>query len=109
MSSEELDRIDREWEKERERYLITPKYGQRYVPSSGAAVVVGLISVSMGLVWTMTSFALLQGFGPLAGMFPVFGVVFAIGGAVISFYQFQKAKRYSTAYRAYQNRRSASI
>jgi hypothetical protein len=108
MSFEELDRIDREWEKERERYMITTKYGRSYVPSSGAAVVVGLISVSMGLAWTMTSFALLQGFGPLAGMFPVFGVVFAIGGAVISIYQFKKAKRYQTAYRAYQRRRSTA-
>jgi hypothetical protein len=106
MSLEELDRIDREWEKERERYMVTTKYGRRYKPSTGAAVVVGLFSVSMGLVWTMTSFALAQGFGPLAGIFPLFGVVFAIGGAVISTYQFNKAKRYQAACEAYQLRRS---
>jgi hypothetical protein len=107
MSLEELDHIDREWEKERERYMVAAKSGRRYKPSTGAAVVVGLISVSMGLAWTMTSFALFHTLGPLAGMFPVFGVVFAIGGTAISFYQFQKAKRYQAAYRAYQNRRSA--
>jgi hypothetical protein len=108
MSFEELDRIDREWEKERERYMVTTKYGRRYVPNTGAAVVVGLISVSIGLAWTMTSFALLHALGPLAGMFPLFGVVFVIGGAAISIYQFKKAQRYQTAYRDYRRRRSTA-
>src|ERR1700722_14709035 len=100
MSSEELDRIDREWEKERERYMVTTKYGRRYVPSTGAAVVVGLISVSVGLAWTMTSFALLHALGPLAGMFPLFGVVFVIGGATISISQFKKTQRSHTPHPA---------
>jgi hypothetical protein len=101
----ELERIDREWEKERERYMITTKYGRRYVPSTGAAVVVGLISVSMGLIWTMTSLALTHDLGALAGVLPLFGMVFIIGGAAISIYQFRKAKRYKAAFRAYQRRR----
>jgi apolipoprotein N-acyltransferase len=102
----ELDRIDREWETERERYMITSKYGRRYVPSSGAAVVVGLFSVSMGLIWIMSSLALAHDLGALAGVFPLFGIVFVGGGAAISFYQFRKAKRYQAAFRAYQLRRS---
>ncbi len=104
----ELERIDREWETERERYMITSKYGRRYVPSSGAAVVVGLFSVSMGLIWIMSSLALAHNLGALAGVFPLFGMVFLVGGAAISIYQFRKAQRYQAAFRAYQLRRSTA-
>jgi len=104
----ELERIDREWEKERERYMVTTKYGRRYVPSTGAAVVVGLISVSVGLIWTMMAFSNAQSLGGAAGIFPLFGMVFVVGGAAISIYQFNKAKRYQAAYRAYQRRRATA-
>src|SRR5262245_35284278 len=33
----ELARVDREWEIEREQYLITTRYGQRVVPEPGGA------------------------------------------------------------------------
>jgi hypothetical protein len=106
MSFDELDRIDRDWEIERERYMITSKRGQRYVPSTGAAVVVGLFSVSMALIWIMSSLALAHELGALAGVFPLFGIVFLVGGAAISIYQYRKGKRYQNAFRAYQLRRS---
>jgi hypothetical protein len=104
----DVDRIDREWERERERYMVTTKYGRRYVPSTGAAVVVGLISVSVGLIWTMVAFSMVQSLGGAAGIFPLFGMVFVIGGAAISIYQFNRGKQYQTAYRAYQRRRSTA-
>ncbi len=101
----EVDLIDREWEKERPRYMVATRYGRRYVPSTGAAVVVGLFSVCAGLVWTMATLAMTQSLGGLAGVFPLVGIVFIGGGATISYYQFQKAKRYQAAHRAYQQRR----
>ena len=107
MAPEELDRIDGEWEQERQRYMVTAKSGRRYVPSTGAAVVVGLFSVCAGLIWVMMTIAMTQSLGGLAGVFSLVGVVFVVGGAAISYYQFQKAKRYQAAYRAYQRRRSA--
>ena len=106
MSFEELEKLDREWEIERQRYMITTKHGRRYIPSSGAAVVVGLFSVSLGLMGIMLAFALLQNLGALASVLALFGIVFIIGGVAISSYQFKKAQRYQTAYRAYQRRRS---
>ena len=108
MSFEEVEKLDREWEMERQRYMIATKSGRRYVPSSGAAVVVGLFSVSLGLVAIMLSFALLRDLGVLAGVLALFGVVFIIGGVAISSYQFKKAQRYQAAYRAHQGRRSAA-
>jgi hypothetical protein len=108
MSFEELERIDREWEKERERYMVTSRYGRRYVPSMVAAVGFGVIVAGVGLIWTVMGFGLVQDFGRAAGMFPLLGMVFVVCGAAISLYQFNKAKRYQTAYRAYQRRRSSA-
>ena len=47
--------------------MITTKYGRRYVPSTGAAVVVGLFSVSTGLIWMMMTLALASRFGGVRG------------------------------------------
>ena len=108
MSFDEVEKLDRDWDAERQRYMITTKYGRRYVPSTGAAVVVGLFSVSLGLIWMMTTLALAQNFGALGGVLPLFGLVYVVGGLAISFYQFRKAERYKRAYCAYQQRRSAA-
>ena len=67
MSFDEVEKLDRDWDAERQRYMITTKYGRRYVPSTGAAVVVGLFSVSLGLIWMMTTLALAQNFGAPRG------------------------------------------
>ena len=49
----ELARIDREWDRERERYMVHRRNGRRYVPSAAAAVVMGVLVVGFGLFWTV--------------------------------------------------------
>src|SRR5687768_12151 len=39
----ELARIDREWQIEREKYMLTGKYGRRYIPTVGMGLVVAII------------------------------------------------------------------
>src|SRR5687768_11739867 len=34
----ELARLDREWEIDREQYMITTKYGRRHVPTPGGSI-----------------------------------------------------------------------
>ncbi len=108
MALDEPEKLDAEWEVERQRYMVVAKNGQRYVPSTGAAVVVGLFSVSAGLIWTMTTLALTHDLGALAGVMPLFSLVFIVGGLAISFHQFRQAERYRNAYRAYQQRRASA-
>ena len=102
---DELARIDREWERERERYLVQSRFGRRYVPSAAAAVVMGVLGVGFGLFWIEIT---LNMGGGLGGAFPLFGVLFVCLAAGISIHQFNKARRYQAAYEAYRRRRAAA-
>ena len=102
-NEDELARIDREWDRERERYMVHRRNGRRYVPSAAAAVVMGVLGVGFGLFWTVITLNL---GGGLSGAFPLFGVLFVCLAAGISIHQFNKARRYQAAYEAYQRRRA---
>jgi len=101
----ELARIDREWDRERERYMVLSRYGRRYVPSAAAAVVMGVLGIGFGLFWTVMT---LNVGGGLGGAFSPFGVLFVCLAAGLSVHQFNKARRYQAAYEAYQRRRAAA-
>lgn len=113
----ELERIDREWAMEREKYMITGKNGQRHVPTVGdglgAAVIIGVF----GVFWTILAFTVTNGgpdFGPDFGpppviriFFPLFGVAFTAFGIWSGITAAQKAEAYTRAHAAYQRRRAA--
>src|SRR5215210_3159757 len=48
----ELLQIDQDWERERERYMVTGRYGRRYLPSKGMSVLGGVMITGFGLLWT---------------------------------------------------------
>ena len=102
----ELARIDREWDTERRRYMVTSRYGRQYVPSAAGAVIMGAVAVGVGLVWTVMALDIAAaapgGFGAVLALF---GVVFIAAGAGLSIHQFNKARRYQAAYAAYRRRR----
>jgi hypothetical protein len=105
----ELARIDREWEMERERYMVTSRYGRRYVPSAAAAVVMGVVAVGFGLFWAFMAFSIVPAFGGFGAAFPLFGLVFIAFGAGVSIYQYTKAQQYQAAYAEYQRRRAEAL
>ncbi len=102
---DELARIDREWDRERERYMVRRRHGRRYVPSATAGVVMGLLGVGIGLFWAVTTLNLGGGLG---GAFSLFGVLFACLAAGLGVHQFNRAMRYRAAHAAYQRRRAAA-
>src|SRR5262245_2883954 len=62
----EVARLDREWDLERERYMVAGRYGNRYVPSQGMSVLGGVVVVGFGIVWTgMAASMGAPGFFPL--------------------------------------------
>src|SRR5437868_159166 len=77
----EVARLDREWQIERERYQMTGRSGYRYTPSKASSVFMGLAIVGFGIIWTMTAFTMAHGFpdGP-AALFPLAGVLFILFG-----------------------------
>jgi hypothetical protein len=108
----ELARIDREWDRERQQYLLRGHHGRRDVPTTAAAITVGVVSGVGGLIWLATAVAIVSSspdLGPFAlvkVLFPLFGVAFLVGGVCWAVYVQSMAVRYQAAYKAYQNRRA---
>ena len=108
----ELSQIDREWQIEREQYLIPDRYGRRHVPTAGFGIVGAVVGGVFGVFWTVMAFAITSG-GPDVGPFsiakvfvPLFGVVFTVAAIGYGLYAASKAQQYQTAFQAYQQRRA---
>lgn len=97
----ELERIDREWERERQSLMMTNKRGQTYAPSVAAGIFAIVIGGGFGLFWTATA----AGMGAPA-IFPMFGVVFIILAVGLGISSISKAGEYQRAERAYRRRRA---
>lgn len=107
----ELEALDREWEFERESFMIQDKRGNRHVPSGNGAMIGAFTVAGFGLLWTIMAVSITQlapNFGPFAiakVIFPLFGVgfiVFAIFGGISTK---QKATQFRSAEREYQRKR----
>jgi hypothetical protein len=100
----ELERLEREWEREREYYMVTDKYGSRHVPSKGGSLVLTLVMVGIGLFLTIMFVS-----GGAPAMFPLFGIIFILIGIGRGIWVFNKADEYQRAYQRYQQRRAERL
>jgi hypothetical protein len=91
----DLHRIDRQWERERESYLITDKHGIRREPSVFGAVIITIAGLLMGVVVLFT----FEGPGSL------FGFAFMLIGCGAGAYNYFRAKDFLAAKRRYRRRR----
>jgi hypothetical protein len=101
----DLARLDREWELEREQYLRTGRFGRRYVPTVDRSIYTGLVALVVGIIWiTFTSnvFPNTEGFGLF---FPLFGIAIIAIGLGLSAINYNLAQRYEQAHAAYLERR----
>lgn len=111
--SQELDRIDREWQRERESLMVTSKHGRTYVPTVESGVLAMVVGGGFGIFWTIMACGMtgaMSGHGPASGfgaIFPVFGVIFTVLAVVLGISNIEKAKRYKRAERSYRQRRAA--
>lgn len=67
----DLEKLDREWDRETQGFMVTGKNGQRSIPSAGGSMVGGGIAVVFGVIW--------MGFAGSMGAptpFVLFGLVF---------------------------------
>jgi hypothetical protein len=108
----ELARIDREWEIEREQYMMTDKYGNRQVPTPGMSLVMAVVIGIFGIGWTIMAFSITSsgpqegGFEVFSCLFPLFGIVFTCVGIGVGINAYAKAQKYQEALAAYQRRRA---
>lgn len=109
----ELERLDREWQIEREKYMVADKYGRRHVPTVGGGIAGAAFIGVFGVFWTVMAFAITGGapdFGPFViakVFFPLFGVAFTVFGVYLGIHSARKAEEYNRALAAYQRRRAA--
>ena len=109
----ELARLDREWEIERQKYLITDRYGRQHIPTTGMGIGIAVVGGGFGVFWTIMAIAI-TGSGPSDGpfgvarvIFPLFGVVFVVGAIGYGIYAYSRAQEHDLALAAYQARRRA--
>ncbi len=108
----EVAALDREWEFERERYMITTKNGGKHVPTEAGAIGGGVAITLFGCVWLAMAIGITSSapdVGPFViakVAFPLFGLVFIVSGIVMSMNSYSKAGDYRAAERRYKSKRS---
>lgn len=106
----DLIRLDQEWEREKQRYMIRGKYGHQQIPSRIAGLVIGIGATTFGIIWIVFTSAMTANFpgddGPGA-IFPCFGGVFILFGIGMGIYMFTMAVKYEDAEQRYRRRRAA--
>lgn len=107
----ELARIDREWESERQQYLVANLYGQKFVPTSGMGIGSAVVGGVFGVIWTVMAVSIARSapsFGPVAiakFVFPLFGILFVVAAIRWGVQYHSRALKYDAAFHAYQARR----
>jgi hypothetical protein len=97
----ELERIDRDWQRERERHLIRHKDHAPTEPTRGAAIVGGLVAVVVGAIGAII------GGSAGAGAFVLFPLAFIVLGAVMAILGTKKAEEFERVKSRYLSRRGS--
>ncbi len=100
----ELERIDREWERERETLMISGKNGSRSEPNATMGIIVAVVMSLSGLFWTATTMSM-----GAPGGFTCFGGLFVIAAIGIGVLTVKKAQAYESAQARYWQRRRAAM
>ncbi len=98
----EIDRIDREWEQEREKYLTRHKDGRMTEPHAAGGIIMAVFAGGFGIFWMVMA-------SRVGGAMGLFGLVF-IGFAVyIAIWNTRMADRYAKAQERYRQRRARAL
>ncbi len=98
----ELERIDREWEQERQTFLTTDKRGNKHEPSTAGGIIGAIILIAFGLFFAITS-----GTMGAPALFPCAGVAFSGFGVFLMIAGPKRAGEFQRAKASYQRRRAA--
>lgn len=96
----DLEKLDREWQMERERYMVTGQHGHKHEPGTFGSLVGGAVAVIAGIVWI----AITSGHGA-PSFFPLMGVVIIGIGVVGALVGMSKASALEEGRTRYELRR----
>lgn len=98
--------LDRQWDQQRESFMITNNHGRKHLPNSAASTIGGIVAIGFGIVWMILTMSITAN-GP-AGfpqIFPFFGI-FIIGMGIFGMIQnHSQATKYQEALARYQAER----
>ena len=111
----ELARIDREWEIERQKFQMVGRSGRVFIPTIGTGIATAFVGGFVGVFLIMvaiTTIAAAASFGFDSGLFSIMTIVLPLIGAFIiiwaigrGFYCCILAQNYNAAFNAYKRRR----
>jgi len=96
----ELARIDREWDSQRESFMVTGKDGHRSLPSKTGAIFAMVVAGGFGTFFTIFAGAM------SGGLMVPFGLIFIGVGLFAGFNMLHKADKYERAKKRYDHSRS---
>ncbi|MEO1524524.1 MAG: hypothetical protein AAFX06_03770 [Planctomycetota bacterium] len=99
-NSEELRRLDDQWNSKREQFMVTRKNGSRRLATKNDALLGSVLAFGFGIVWLI--FAASIG---APGFFLLFGMIVIAGALFGGFTTYSKAEAYTRAQSDYQRRR----
>ena len=108
----ELARIDREWELERQGFMVFGRYGVQRFPNKSTGIGSALFGGGFGIFWTYMAFSMtsmtpdVAPFNIVRFAFPIFGVIFTLSAIWTGMNMYFKAQGYEQAERAYLERRA---
>ena len=106
----DLERLDREWEQQKEGYMVRGKNGNRYLPSAGGSIFQGAITIVFGIFWmSATSGFFDRGAPGVFSIFPLFGLLIIGGGIYTIFSGSSKASAHQAAEQDFQQQRARLI
>lgn len=118
----ELAQLDREWDREREKFMTEDQSGSKQVPSKSRTLAMASVFVTALVIWFMMP-SLGSGFAPAAhsklfpgvnarttpDLSPLFGLLIVVFGVGMTIHSYVKAREYEQAHNRYQSRRQALL
>jgi hypothetical protein len=97
----QLEQLERDWQREREDYLVRGQNGTTTIPSAAGSLIGMAIGIAIGVLWVGFTSSL-EG---VPGFFPFFGVLVIIAVVFGSLRNLQKSIRYREREAEYHRRR----
>ena len=107
----ELERLDRQWEQERQTFTFRDQEGGSHLPAQRFAWIIGSTVAFFGSLWTFLAISITRSapnVGPFAVakvVFPLFGIGFIAFGIFLAVMMHRKAKQFDEAQTAYLQHR----
>lgn len=100
----DLERLDREWDNQRQGYLVRGKNGHVSEPSTLGSMSTGIILIAFGIFWTALTLS-----GSAPAFFPLFGLLFIGIGFFTMVTGTSKAKAYQNGLHQYEFHRQRLV